>query len=286
MSWTSLAWASKQKAGSGNNKLVLLSLANFANDKNECFPSIKTLCNITELSKSTVIRCINSLEKAGLLKIKRRFIESENNNRQTSNLYLLNIEYHADTPQCQNDTPLYHSDTPPSVTQTPHITSNIINLKKNNSNTLEDENEQLGKMIYSGMFLNKKKKNEYSEEFEEFWKEYPDRPNDNKHGAYLKFQQSLKEIKYDDLLEKTKQFAKSQANADKKFIPQAKTWLNQKRYNDEIAVEKSESDSSDDWVIRYWNNIDNDKERERFSNGVYSAHVKRLLMEGKIHNAG
>ena len=286
MSWTSLAWASKQKAGSGNNKLVLLSLANFANDKNECFPSIKTLCNITELSKSTVIRCINSLEKAGLLKIKRRFIESENNNRQTSNLYLLNIEYHADIPQCQNDTPLYHSDTPPSVTQTPHITSNIINLKKNNSNSSEDENEQLGKMIYSGMFLNKKKKNEYSEEFEEFWKEYPDRPNDNKHGAYLKFQQSLKEIKYDDLLEKTKQFAKSQANADKKFIPQAKTWLNQKRYNDEIAVEKSESDSSDDWVIRYWNNIDTDKERERFSNGVYSAHVKRLLIEGKIHNAG
>ena len=286
MSWTSLAWASKQKAGSGNNKLVLLSLANFANDKNECFPSIKTLCNITELSKSTVIRCINSLEKSGLLKIKRRFIESENNTRQTSNLYLLNIEYHADTPQCQNDTPLYHSDTPPSVTQTPHITSNIINLKKNNSNSSEDENEQLGKMIYSGMFLNKKKKNEYSEEFEEFWKEYPDRPNDNKHGAYLKFQQSLKEIKYDDLLEKTKQFAKSQANADKKFIPQAKTWLNQKRYNDEIAVEKSESDSSDDWVIRYWNNIDNDKERERFSNGVYSAHVKRLLIEGKIHNAG
>ena len=78
MSWTSLAWASKQKAGSGNNKLVLLSLANFANDKNECFPSIKTLCNITELSKSTVIRCINSLEKAGLLKIKRRFIEKRN----------------------------------------------------------------------------------------------------------------------------------------------------------------------------------------------------------------
>ena len=29
-----------------------------------------------------------------------------------------------------------------------------------------------------------------------------------------------------------------------------------------------------------------DKERERFSNGVYSAHVKRLLIEGKIHNAG
>jgi len=58
------------------------------------------------------------------------------------------------------------------------------------------------------------------------------------------------------------------------------------RKNAEIAVEKSESDSSDDWVIRYWNNIDTDKERERFSNGVYSAHVKRLLIEGKIHNAG
>tara|TARA_Y100001937_G_scaffold96276_1_gene130847 strand:+ start:533 stop:1315 length:783 start_codon:yes stop_codon:yes gene_type:complete len=259
MSWTSLAWASKQKAGSGNNKLVLLMLANFANDKHECFPSFKTLCKMTELSKGTIIRCISSLEKLGLINVKRRFMESQNN-RQTSNLYILNVVYQNETPQCQSDTPLYQSETPSSIRQTPHITSNIINLKKNKSKS-------------------------YSDEFEKFWKEYPDRPNDNKHGAYLKFQQSLKEIKYDDLLEKTKQFAKSQIGADKKFIPQAKTWLNQKRYNDEIAVEKNESDSSDDWVIKYWNSIDTEKERERFSNGVYSSHVKRLMIEGKIHNA-
>jgi hypothetical protein len=34
------------------------------------------------------------------------------------------------------------------------------------------------------------------------------------------------------LLKRTVLFAKSQAGKDEKFIPHAKTWLSQKRYND------------------------------------------------------
>jgi len=77
-------------------------------------------------------------------------------------------------------------------------------------------------------------KKEYSKEFEIFWKEYPNRPNDNKFGASQKFCVIMKnkEIDFELLLKRTVLFAKSQAGKDEKFIPHAKTWLSQKRYND------------------------------------------------------
>ena len=77
-------------------------------------------------------------------------------------------------------------------------------------------------------------KKEYSKEFEIFWKEYPNRPNDNKFGASQKFNLVMrdKEITFENLINKTKLFAKSQLGKDERFIPHAKTWLSQKRFND------------------------------------------------------
>ena len=37
MSWSALDWASKKQTGSGHNKLVLICLANFADENCECF---------------------------------------------------------------------------------------------------------------------------------------------------------------------------------------------------------------------------------------------------------
>jgi len=77
-------------------------------------------------------------------------------------------------------------------------------------------------------------KKEYSKEFEIFWKEYPNRPNDNKFGASQKFCVIMKnkEIDFELLLKRTVLFAKSQSGKDERFIPHANTWLSQKRFND------------------------------------------------------
>ena len=75
MSWLALDWASKQKTGNGTNKLVLICLANYADDKNTCFPSFKTLISITEMSRSTIIRALKNLEQLGLIKIQERFAD-------------------------------------------------------------------------------------------------------------------------------------------------------------------------------------------------------------------
>ena len=157
MSWRALDWASKQKTGNYADKLILIILANYADDNNNCFPSLKTICTMTECSRSTVIRSLKRLEINNFIKIQERFANVGHNKRQTSNLYELNIGYQIETPQC----PI---DTPPSILEKPQLTN--------------------------------------------------------------------KEITFDNLLVKTKWFAKTQENKESKFIPHAKTWLTQKRFLD------------------------------------------------------
>ena len=70
MSWSALAWASKQKTGNGTNKLVLIALANYADDNNSCFPSYKTLIILTELSQRTIARSLKQLEENSFITIK------------------------------------------------------------------------------------------------------------------------------------------------------------------------------------------------------------------------
>ncbi len=55
-----------------------------------------------------------------------------------------------------------------------------------------------------------------------------------KTAAIKAIQKALQKIGYDELLEKTQQFAESVAGADMQYIPHPATWFNQERYNDPI----------------------------------------------------
>lgn len=57
-------------------------------DKDSCFPAISTICSDTKLSRSTVKRALNDLEKAGFVK---RLPRHRENGGRTSNLYMLAI---------------------------------------------------------------------------------------------------------------------------------------------------------------------------------------------------
>ena len=191
MSWSALKWASEVKVGNSTDKLVLIILANFTDAENTCYPSHKKIAELCECSTDTVIRSLKRLKDMNFIDIEKRFQLTENNNhRQTSNIYKLNVDtqsQNATPPPLQNATPITHNHT-----------------------------------------------KEYSKEFELFWKEYPNRPNDNKFGASQKFQITMKnkEITFENLINKTRSFAKSQAGKDERFIPHAPTSLSQKRFTD------------------------------------------------------
>lgn len=67
MSVEAIAWASKQRTGSPGAKLVLIALANYANDRNQCWPSQATLAMWTEQSDRTIRTHLAALESMGLI---------------------------------------------------------------------------------------------------------------------------------------------------------------------------------------------------------------------------
>jgi hypothetical protein len=71
MSWKATAWALSQTTGAARRKLLLLALANYADETGVCWPSQETLARDTEQSVDTVQRQLDVLEQLKLLKRER-----------------------------------------------------------------------------------------------------------------------------------------------------------------------------------------------------------------------
>jgi hypothetical protein len=67
MSWKATAWAIRQTTGAAGRKLLLLALANYADEYGVCWPSQNTLARDTEQSVDTVQRQLNAVEHLKLL---------------------------------------------------------------------------------------------------------------------------------------------------------------------------------------------------------------------------
>lgn len=71
MSFQAMAWAIKQKTPSTASKLVLLVLANYADDENSCYPSHDHISTISHCTRRSVITYIKQLEKNGFINVVR-----------------------------------------------------------------------------------------------------------------------------------------------------------------------------------------------------------------------
>ena len=194
MSFEAMKWASEQEAGTSTNKLLLLLLANYADQDFTCFPSIKKLAVMAECGESTVRRSLKDLAKRDLIEIKSRFEPYGDRCRQTSNIYILRG---------------FQNETHPPVKLTP------APLSKSTGHITSHNNQSI-----------------YTIAFDEFWSVYPRRPNSSKKDAFNKYKKAIIKISEQELLKLTKQFAKSMVNKDPQFIPHASTWLNQERFAD------------------------------------------------------
>tara|TARA_R100000664_G_C2701602_1_gene101718 strand:+ start:49 stop:432 length:384 start_codon:yes stop_codon:yes gene_type:complete len=69
MSFDSMAWAVKQDTKNSISKLILLMLANYADEKHECYPSINHIAKLCHCSERSVKTHIKELQKKGYIKI-------------------------------------------------------------------------------------------------------------------------------------------------------------------------------------------------------------------------
>src|SRR3954467_775892 len=87
MSGKVVGWAMEQTCGSSTTKLVLVKLADNANEEGFCFPSIDLIVRHTELSERAVRAHLKRLEELGLIRVERRMED----NVHFRNRYFLNI---------------------------------------------------------------------------------------------------------------------------------------------------------------------------------------------------
>jgi len=79
-----LFWAIKQPVGDPYQKLVLIVLADVANEKHQCWPSHDYIAALAECSRRTVVRAVEELAGKGLITVRQR---TNSAGFKTSNLY-------------------------------------------------------------------------------------------------------------------------------------------------------------------------------------------------------
>ena len=173
-------------------KLILLCLANFADIKNQSYPSYRYIAEKACLKDpKSVQRLIKELVESGLLKKQARYNKSKG---QTSNLYTLTFAPH----------PL---DAPP-LSEVPTPTP------PKHPNTKDDTKD----IIYS--------------EFEKFWKIYPRKISKHQAKLkYWVVTKTYDKDKLYDSLEKFVAHCEAEGT-EQTYICHCSTWLNQKRYLD------------------------------------------------------
>ncbi|MEP1441755.1 MAG: helix-turn-helix domain-containing protein [Hyphomicrobiales bacterium] len=96
MSIQAVAWAISQRVGSPTGKVLLMCLANYANEKGECWPSQKTISQEAELGERATRDWLRKLEDHGFIERRRR---NRGDGSRTSDLIILNLSKQSEPAQ-------------------------------------------------------------------------------------------------------------------------------------------------------------------------------------------
>jgi hypothetical protein len=88
MSISALDWAFKTSIQNPGAKFVLVSLANYADEEDKCFPSKAHISKMTGIAERTIQEHLTFLEEGHYIKKTFRFLE---NGKQTSSVYEVNM---------------------------------------------------------------------------------------------------------------------------------------------------------------------------------------------------
>ena len=208
MSHYMTALAMKKRGLAPATKILLYWLADHHNaETGKCFPSINRLVKLCEMSKRSVQNHLDALEFIGLIEVEKAH---RDNGQQTANNYILNLSDEG----VQN----LHGEGADIAR------GRVQNLHPNNlvRNNLGSINQEL---------------------FAQFYSAYPQKKG--KGAAEKAWEKAIKIKEPKELVQAARVFAQFCEGKDKKFIPYPATWLNQKRWEDELEPEQRPATSTD-----------------------------------------
>lgn len=147
MSFKAMAWATEQEITTTSPQShLLLILASFANENNECYPSISTIEKKTRLSHNTIRKCIKELIDFGLI------ADTKKTSQFNTKVYKLNVDLvGVGTPNLNDPPTKFGSEPLPNLVDNPVINPiNIIHKETcysetHTHETQADENHQNAK---------------------------------------------------------------------------------------------------------------------------------------------
>ncbi|MFQ1046948.1 helix-turn-helix domain-containing protein [Avibacterium paragallinarum] len=155
MSLLLMAKAMQCKVGNATRKLVLLKLADNANDNGVCFPSYQHIADQCEITRRSAISHIEALIETGFVEKKTRKTPEGN----TSNLYILHLDQGSEnsTPASENASlggvkNLHHPSENISPTPSENIsprTSHSINQSINHKKTSQKKSQSAVEILAS-----------------------------------------------------------------------------------------------------------------------------------------
>lgn len=256
MSMILAAKAWKIKLGNPIRKMILIKLADNANDDGECWPSYQHIADQCETSRRTVINHINELEKMGLIKkitrktnrgnSSNKFIitlPSENNSPVKNKGNSLETPSARDSPRSEIDSPHPSEiDSSGSATGSPPSAGDSPTPSAGDSPRISHSLNQ----SMNHKKINKKEADDIELAFNDFWESGMVKVG--KQNAMKAFVRQAKESKLD-----AKEFA-DKLTADVKARLAAKqfgfdklhptTYLNGRRWEDEIIKHNDSSTTS------------------------------------------
>lgn len=214
MSHYMTALAMRQTGLKPATKVVLYWIADHHNgETGKCFPSIKRIADLSEMSRRSVEGHIETLEKLGLVKREAQFRDTGG---KSTNSYILALtgtyENISDAQNlrmvCEKSA---HGDT--QNLRMNNLVSNNLGKETNISSSDDD-----GVDYY----------------FDQLWGIYPRKVG--KGQARQAFRKAAKKIEFYDLLPKLMGYVETLEGKDKQYMPHLSTWLNGERWTDEVEA--------------------------------------------------
>lgn len=217
-------------------KLIMLALADNANDNGVCFPSWNTIQQKTSLSRGALSSNLKKLSENGLLIQKHR---NRKNGSRTSSKYLifpkLNIEFLDEEEYLIFENKLTQSSADVLSEQDIQSSADVPTNPIQSSADVPPE-PSLNTLTITNKKINKKSSlslQEDEQSFEMFWKHYPKKVEKVKaKKAWLK----TKDKPYVDDIIKAVNFYKMTKTVKDGFVCNATTWINGRRWEDEIQL--------------------------------------------------
>ena len=241
MSADALSWAWKTDLSS-SQKIILLALANYADQEASCFPGHERLSQMTGMSTRSVGRNLRELESMGVFRKERR--ARKNGSGRTSDRYYLNLSWVAHKDSNETDCHVETNETDCQVEQRFNTTNSAVSIRQNDEGYIsepidtskyktlpyplsDDAQAELTLVAESaspvGDDVSKQKRGEYPPEFAAFWEVYPKKAD--KRAALKAWRSARKRVSNEVLVESARQYRDDPNRVDQ-FTKNPATWLN------------------------------------------------------------